>query len=254
MTTKQAILWTAFWVSASFGFNLGIYHYAGTDKASEFMNVYMVEKLLSFDNLFVFLMIFNYFGVPEKERRRVLNWGIGGAIILRAIFIVVGVSVVQQFHWLLYALGAVLIYSAWGIAFSDGDDNVEESRIVKFANSLSASPFLMWIIAIELSDIAFAIDSIPASLAISQDMMIVYTANIFAILGLRSFYFVIQSLYDHLPKIKYGVSLILAFIGVKMFLPLLDLHIQSSHSLMVVVGILVANISIIMINRKNIRG
>ncbi len=252
MATKQAIQWTILWILSACIFGLGINHYSGAEKASEFMNVYMVEKLLSFDNLFVFLLIFNHFNVPDKDRRKVLNYGLAGVVILRALFIGAGVAVVQQFSWVLYGLGAVLIYSAWGIAFAGagtGDDDIEESRIIKFAKSLSIPPLFVWIIAIELSDIAFAIDSIPASLSISQDMFIVFSANIFAILGLRSFYFIIQSMYGILPQLKYGVGLILAFIGTKMFLPFFDINIDAPASLLCVVCILMVNFLCIAIKR-----
>ncbi len=247
MTTKKALFWTLFWVFNAVCFNLGIYIIDGPERASQFTNVYLVEKLLSFDNLFVFLLIFTHFNVPEDQRRKVLNYGLAGAFILRGIAIVCGVEIVQQFNWILYILGAVLLYSAWGVAFSDEEeDNIGESRIIKFAQSFSVKPLIIWIIAVELSDLVFAVDSIPAALSISQDLFVVYTANIFAILGLRSFYFLIQAVYSYLPQLKYGIALILAFIGVKMFLPLVGLHIESTNSLMIVVAILVANITIIL--------
>lgn len=246
MGVNKAIGWTLFWVVTAAIFNTGIYYFYGAAKAVEFATAYMIEKLLSFDNLFVFLLIFNHFKVSEKDRRKVLNYGLAGAAVLRALFIGFGITIVSQFQWLLYGMGAVLLYSAWGVAFkSDDNDNIGESRIVKLAQSFSIKPLLVWIIAIELSDIVFAIDSIPAALAISQDMFIIYIANIFAILGLRSLFFVIQYLYDYIPQLKYGIALILAFIGVKMLLPLVDIHIESLHSLMAVVAILATNILIV---------
>lgn len=251
MTPKKALQWSVFWIFTACLFNFGIYHFMGSVKASEFMNVYLVEKLLSFDNLFVFLLIFSYFNVPDGDRRKVLNYGLIGAVVLRALFIGAGVTIVQQFSWILYGLGALLIYSAYGVAFGgDEEDSVEDSKIIKFAKSFSIAPILIWIIAIELSDIAFAIDSIPASLSISQDVFIVYSANIFAILGLRSFYFIIQSVYGILPQLKYGIGLILAFIGIKMFLPLIDIHIAATHSLMAVVAILSLNVSVVVLRLK----
>lgn len=246
MSLQKAISWTILWVIVAIFFNIGIYHFYGAEKASQFANVYIIEKLLSFDNLFVFLLIFNYFKVPERERRRVLNYGICGAIILRAIFIGFGIVVVNQFHGLLYGMGILLLYSAWGVAFCDEEeDKVSTSRVVRFAQSLSISPFFIWCIAIELSDIVFAIDSMPASLSISQDMLIVYMANIFAILGLRSLFFVIQYLYDYIPQLKYGIAIVLAFIGIKMLMPMMDIHIESIISLIIVISILVLNVLII---------
>lgn len=254
MSLQRAIGWTLFWILSAAIFNGGVYYFYGAEKAAEFATAYTIEKLLSFDNLFVFLLIFNYFKVPESDRRKVLNYGIAGAIILRAIFIGLGVAVVSQFHWLLYVMGAILLYSAWGIGFSDDDDDISDSKVIKWANSLNIKPLFVWIIAIELSDIVFAIDSIPAALAISQDMFIIYTSNIFAILGLRSLFFVIQYLYDYIPQLKYGIALILAFIGVKMLLPLVDMHVESTHSLIVVFSILVTNILIVAGRRLCQRG
>lgn len=246
MGVNKALCWTLFWFVTAAIFNAGIYYFCGAAKAAEFATAYTIEKLLSFDNLFVFLLIFNHFKVSEKDRRKVLNYGIAGAAILRALFIGFGVAVVSQSQWLLYIMGAFLLYSSWGVAFkSDDDSDIGESKIIKLAQSLSIKPLLVWIVAIELSDIIFAIDSIPAALAVSQDIFIIYSANIFAILGLRSLFFVIQYLYDYIPQLKYGIALILAFIGVKMLLPLVNIHIQSLHSLMVVVAVLVINVLVV---------
>ncbi len=247
MTPKKSLQWTLFWVLSAILFAIGIFHLEGAEKASEFINVFMVEKLLSFDNLMVFLLIFTYFKVPDKDRRRVLNWGLIGAAVLRAICITGGIAMVQHFTWILYGLGGLLIYSAYGMAFGaeDGEEDVENSLIIRFTSNLHIPVFFVWVLSIELSDIAFAIDSIPAGLSISQDLFIVYAANVFAILGLRSFYFAIQALYGYLPGLKYGVSLVLAFIGVKMFLPLAGYHMNSGLSLAIVVGILTVNVLVI---------
>lgn len=251
MGVNKAIGWTLFWVFMASGFNVGIYYYLGASKASEFATAYTIEKLLSFDNLFVFLLIFNHFNVLEIDRRKVLNYGIIGAVILRALFIGLGVTIVNQFQWLLYGMGAILLYSAYGIAFKNEDEGGGENKVIKLAQSLSIKPLLVWIVAIELSDIVFAVDSIPAALAISQDGFIIYTANIFAILGLRSLFFVIQYLYDYIPQLKYGIAIILGFIGTKMLLPAVNIHIESLHSLGVVMVILILNILIVY--KKNAR-
>lgn len=251
MTPRKSICWTIFWSLCAVGFGIGIYLNYGANLAAQFINVFMVEKLLSFDNLMVFLMIFTYFRVPDKDRRRVLNWGLIGAAVLRAICISAGIGVVQHLAWVLYVLGAVLIYSAYGMAFGDEeDDSIEGSKIVKFAEGLHVPAIMVWIVAIELSDIAFAIDSIPAGLSISQNLFIVYAANMFAILGLRSFYFAVQAIYGYLPQLKYGVSLVLAFIGIKMFLPLAGYKLDSYIALLVVLCILTINIIAILARRR----
>lgn len=251
MTPHKAIVRTLFWVISALFFDVSIYYYLGADKASQFLNVYTVEKLLSFDNLFVFLLIFNYFNIPDRKRSKVLNWGICGAVILRFIFISLGITFVNHFHFILYILGGILIYSAYGIAFGNEEDNdISKSKIISFATYFSIPLFMIWVISIELSDIMFAIDSIPAGLSLSQDMFIVYTANIFAILGLRAFYFVIQSVTGFLPQLKYSIALILAFIGFKMFLPLVNMEITAGYSLLIVLEILLINLYIILIKYK----
>lgn len=251
MTSEKALKWTILWVFNALCFGIGIYLYSGIEKASMFMNVYLVEKLLSFDNLFIFLLIFNYFKVPSEERRDVLNYGIVGALILRLICITSGIELIEHLKWVLYCLGGLLIYSAWGVAFKGDDENdMEESRIIRFAKSFNLPHLFIWIIAIELSDIMFAIDSIPVGLSISQDIFIVYSANIFAILGLRSLYFFIESIYVLLPQLKYGIALILLFIGIKMFLPLIKLYISPGMSLGIIIAILIGNIIYIAIRLK----
>lgn len=250
MPVRNALLWTLFWVVSAIAFGVGVYYAKGAEAATQFASVYVVEKLLSFDNLFVFLLIFNHFNVPNKDRRKVLNYGIAGAVILRAIFIGFGIAVISNFTWVLYVLGVALLYSAWGVAFGGEDDGVEDSKIVNFAKTFSVKPLFVWIVAIELSDIVFAIDSIPAALSISQDMFIVYSANIFAIMGLRSLFFVVQHTYDYVPQLKYGIALILVFIGVKMLLPLIDVHVDSVMSLLIVVFILVMNVIVISANER----
>lgn len=250
MPVRAAIIWTLLWAVAAALFGYGIWYYAGPIKAAEFFTVYTIEKLLSFDNLFVFLLVFEYFKVGAKDRRRVLNYGLAGAFIFRAIFIFLGISLVEQFNWLLYILAAFLIYSSYGVAFGGGEDEIESSRIIKFTTALSLPPILIWIIAVEITDIIFAIDSIPASLAVSQDIFIIYSANVFAILGLRSLYFVIQYLYEFIPRLKYGIALTLVFMGLKMLLPLADIHIPSIASLLTVLSILSANCLIVFCARN----
>lgn len=249
MTCKQALYWTAFWVLLAALFNSYIYYSYGAIKAAEFGNAYLMEKLLSFDNLFVFLLIFNHFGVPSVEQRTILNWGIAGAIILRAICILAGVELLGEFKWLLYVLGAVLVYSAYGIFFSgDEEQNIEDSKIVRICKKLHCSKFLVCLLAIEFSDIIFAMDSIPAVLAITSDTMIAYSSNLLAILGLRSLYFVMASIEEVMKKMSYGIGLVLLFIGTKMLLSDF-IHIAPVVSLSITCGILLTNL-IVILSRK----
>ncbi len=245
MTFKQALYWTLFWIVAAIGFDAIIYINMGPIKAAEFGNAYVIEKLLSFDNLFVFLLIFQYFKIDNQ--RKLLNFGICGAVVLRAICIFSGVELIANFQWLLYGLGAVLVYSAYGVFFSsDGDNDISESKIVKLCERLRCNRFLMCLIAIEFSDIIFAMDSIPAVLAITTDPFIAYTSNIFAILGLRSIYFMMKNIESSIEKMNYGIGLVLFFIGIKMIASYF-IHISSLISLTIVMGILLTNALIILL-------
>lgn len=211
----------------------------GAMKAAEFGNAYIIEKLLSFDNLFVFSIIFEYFKVDNQ--RKILNWGICGAIVLRAICIFSGMELINSFHWLLYVLGAVLVYSSYGIFFTgDGEDDIEDSSVIKFCKFVGCNKFLMCLIAIELSDVIFAMDSIPAVLAITNDSFIAYSSNIFAILGLRSLYFVMKGISGFMEKMNYGIGIVLFFIGAKMLLTDF-IHIMPILSMTIIIGILGTN-------------
>lgn len=258
-TRKETFFWSAVWVSLALFFNVFVYWMVsatydsakGLLKAKEFLTGYLIELSLSVDNLFVFLLIFGYFKVPKKFQHRVLFWGIMGALVMRMLMIFTGAELVERFHWILYIFGVFLIWTGIKM-FSDDDEgfNPEESRMVAFitryiriskhydeSNFLikvdgktTGTLLLLVLIVVELSDLMFAVDSIPAIFGITTDKFIVYTSNIFAILGLRTFFFLLADLADRFHLLKFGLAFILSFIGVKMLLPLL------AEGLIMVVG------------------
>lgn len=263
MSTKKALSWVLFWIGLALCFNLGIYIFAGREKALEFLGGYVIEQSLSIDNLFLFLMVFSSFGIKQQYQRRVLNYGIFGAIILRLIFILLGVTIVDKFEWVLYIFGAILIISGIKMMVNQEDDkDFKDSRIIKLLSKiipvthelegdrffikkgsiLYATPLFAIIIVIEFTDILFAIDSIPAVFSISTDPFIVYTSNIFAILGLRSLYFVLGKLQEKFKYVKYGVALILTFTGFKLVSLLFNLHISIEVSLLVIFTVLTISV------------
>lgn len=234
---KEALTWTGVWISLAMLFNLFVYYYFDKEKAFEFFTGYIIEKSLSIDNIFVIIMIFSYFKVPNAYQHKVLFWGILGALVMRVIFILTGMELIQQFHWLIYIFGGFLIIT--GIRMlTAGDSQFEPERnpLVKLARKifpftptfegdkffvrrdakLWATPLFLVVLIIEATDLIFAVDSIPAILAISDDSFIVYTSNVFAILGLRSLYFVLAGIEKYFQYLKYGLSAILIFVGIKM--------------------------------------
>ena len=237
ITVKEAFLWTALWITLAFAFNIIVYYTQGEDKAFEFFTGYLIEKSLSVDNIFVIILIFSYFQVPQAYQHKVLFWGILGALVMRAAFIFVGVELIHKFHWLIYIFGAFLIYTGIKIVksgdmtidpaknplikfakrfFSVTEDFVKDRFFVKIDERIWATPLFLVVILIESTDLIFAVDSIPAILAISDDSFIVYTSNVFAILGLRSLYFALAGIEKYFKYLKYGVSAILIFVGIKM--------------------------------------
>ncbi len=236
---KEALIWTGVWITLALIFNYGIYHFLGKEKALEFLTGYLIEKSLSVDNIFVFILIFSYFNVPPSYQHRVLFWGIIGALIMRAIFIFAGVALITQFHWVIYIFAAFLVFTGIKMLVQDNqkidpDKNpvvrlfkkmfpVTETFhgskfFVKLNAKIFATPLFVVVLMVEVSDLIFAVDSIPAILAITSDPFIVYTSNVFAILGLRSLYFALAGMHGVFRFLKVGLSLILIFIGVKMFL------------------------------------
>lgn len=265
MSAKKALLWVAFWISMALCFNAGIYFFMGKEKALEFLGGYILEQSLSIDNLFLFIMVFSSFGIRPKYQRRVLNYGIMGAIILRLIFVVLGVAVVSKFHWVLYVFGAILIISGMKMAFKKKEsENIKDSKIIKLLGKiipitstlkgekffirknkiLYATPLFAILILIEFTDIIFAIDSIPAIFSITTDIFIVYSSNIFAILGLRSMYFVLGKLHQRFKYVKYGVALILTFTGIKLLALMFRIEIPIVISLAVIFSLLVGSIMV----------
>ncbi len=262
MSTKKALLWVLFWIGLAMIFNTGVYIFMGQEKALEFLGGFVIEKSLSVDNLFLFIMVFSSFGIRPEYQRRVLNYGIAGALILRLIFVLLGVTIVNMFHWMLYIFGAILIISGIKMMFGNENNDVKDSKIIKLLgkvipvtdklegnkffvrkkNILYATPLFAVLILIEFTDIIFAVDSIPAIFSITTDPFIVYTSNIFAILGLRSMYFVLGNLHEKFKYVKYGVASILTFTGVKLSLLMFDVKIPIELSLTVIISILVLSI------------
>jgi tellurite resistance protein TerC len=239
---REAIGWSVMYVAMAGVFAGILYFWQGHQASLEFVTGYVLELSLSVDNLFVFLVIFNYFAVPESQQHRVLFWGIIGALILRGIFIGAGVRLINRFHWLLYIFGALLIYSGIRLCFTGGEQvHPEANPVVKVLRRLIpitkdyrdgkffirnaqengrlyGTPLLVVLLVIETSDVLFAVDSIPAILAITLKAFIVYTSNVFAILGLRSMYFAVSGLMKIFRFLHYGLAIILVFVGVKMLL------------------------------------
>lgn len=237
---KEALIWTFVWVSLATCFGTGIYIYRGPEAGIQFATGYLLEQSLSIDNLFVFLLIFSYFKVPARYQHEVLFWGIVGVLVLRGIFIILGIELLHRFHWIIYLFGGMLVLTGIKLAF-EKDKHVEPEknpvlklfkRMMPVTQSyddggkfflrkdgiLYATPLFIVLLVIETTDVVFAVDSIPAVLAITQDLFIVYTSNVFAILGLRSLYFVISNIMELFHHLHYGLSLILVFIGIKMLI------------------------------------
>lgn len=237
---REALALSAFWVSLALIFNLGIWYYFGAEPALSFLTGYLIEKSLSVDNLFIFLFIFSYFRTPEELQHKVLFWGILGAIMMRALFIAGGIALIHRFEHILYAFALFLIYAGIKMAIKSEEtemdpqnnpvlkvvkkifpitsDYVQHHFFVRINKRLWATPLFVVLMSIETTDVIFALDSIPAILAITQDPFIVYTSNIFAILGLRSLYFALAGLIKLFHYLHYGLAFILTFIGFKMLI------------------------------------
>ncbi len=252
---REALTWSIVWVVLALAFNMGIYLTMGSGKALEFFSGYVIEKSLSVDNLFVFIMIFSYFGVRGHHQARILKWGIIGALVMRAIFIFAGVGLLARFHWLFYLFGALLVVTAFKMAFG-GEGKVEPEKnlmvrairkllpvtrrtwgdwfITRRRGLVVASPLLVTLLMIEWSDLVFAIDSIPAIFAITLDPFIVFTSNMFAIMGLRALYFLLANVMEMFAYLKYGLSFILLFVGGKMIAAASGFHVPITVSLSVI--------------------
>jgi tellurite resistance protein TerC len=263
MSVREAALRSVAWIVVAAIFNAGIYKAVGTQQGIEFTAGYLLEEALSVDNLFVFVVIFSAFRVPPSYQHRVLFWGIIGAVLLRGIFIGVGTALVQRFSWVMIVFGVLLLYTAWKL-FRGGDDDVEPSqnpafllfrRLVPCVSEFRgtrffvheggkwlATPLLAVLVLVETSDVLFALDSIPAVFGVTKDPFIVYTSNIFAILGLRSLYFLLAAVVHKFAYLKIGLAVILAFVGGKMAAHLW-LHIPTGISLAIIALVLGATIA-----------
>ncbi len=273
VTVKEALLWSLAWILLALLFNLGICFVQGPQKALNFLTGYLVEKSLSLDNIFVFLLIFSYFRIPAVYQHAVLFWGILGALIIRAIFIVLGLNLISHFEWIIYLFGIFLVVTGIKLAFEkDKEIHPERNLVLKLFKRFIpvtheygdgkfllkqkgqnfATPLLIALLVVETTDVIFAVDSIPAVLAITVDPFIVYTSNIFAILGLRSLYFALAGMMEMFYYLHYGLSLILVFIGTKMLLT--DLYpISTKITLAIISMVLIVSVGTSMIRLRVLR-
>ncbi|WPC39446.1 TerC/Alx family metal homeostasis membrane protein [Clostridium sp. JS66] len=263
MSTKKSLQHILFWVGVALLFNIGVYFFMGQEKALAFLGGYVIEQSLSLDNLFLFLLIFESFGLKPQYQKRILTYGIAGAIILRFIFVILGVKIVNEFHWVLYVFGLLLMISGFKMIFEKKEtQNFKDNKILKLLHKiipvsdklegekfftrknkiLYATPLFAVLILIEGSDILFAIDSIPAVFSITTDPFIVYTSNIFAILGLRSMYFLLEKLHNKFAYVKYGVACILIFTGIKLSAGFFHINISVIVSLITIFILLFTSI------------
>ena len=267
---KEALIWSAVWISLALIFNYGIYYFMEKEKAFEFLTGYLIEKSLSIDNLFVFIMLFTFFDVKPKYQHKVLFWGILGALVLRAIFIFAGVALISKFHWIIYVFGGFLVYTGIKMLFHK-DEKIEPDKnilvklfkrffpvtekmhegkfFVKINAKTFATPLFVVLLVVEFTDLIFAVDSIPAILAVSNDTFIIFTSNVFAILGLRALYFALAGITKYFYYLKYGLSAILVFVGIKMVI-VGFYKIPIIYSLFTILGILIVSIVISLIFPK----
>jgi tellurite resistance protein TerC len=269
---KEALLFSAVWISLALIFNFGVFSYMGKQKGMEFLTGYLLEYSLSVDNIFIFVLLFSFFNVPKRYHHKVLFWGIVGAIIMRAVLISIGAALVSQFHWVLYLFGIFLVITGFKMVFSKDEkvepnknpivrlfkkyfpvkDNYVEDKFFVVENAKKfATPLFIVLIIIETTDLDFAFDSIPAILSITQDPFIVFTSNAFAILGLRSLYFALANFMDKFKYLKFGLALVLIFIGVKMLI-VEFYHISITLSLSVVAGLIFISVLLSLLKSKKI--
>lgn len=266
ISTRSALYQSMFWVAIStlFGFFIYKYDESGTEGAVEYFSAYLTEYALSVDNIFVILLILKYFSVKEEYYHKTLFWGILGAIVFRAIFIFVGAYLIHKFHWILYIFGVFLLYSGIRIYFEDGDEKIEPEKnpIMRFCRSflpmtkddhggsfvvreggkLMFTPLFLVIVLIETTDLIFAVDSIPAAFAITQNEFLIYTSNIFAVMGLRAMFFLLAGIIDKFYLLQKGLSIILFFIGAKMLLEIFDINVGVYTSFSVIIATLTLSI------------
>ncbi len=269
---KEALLWSAVLITIALIFNVFVYFEFGRTKALEFLTGYLIEYSLSIDNIFVFILIFSYFAVKPQYQHKILFWGILGALIMRGIFIFAGVAMINRFHWIVLFFGGFLVFSGIKMLLQKEEVEVEPEKnalvrlfrkflpvsdtpheghlFIKRDNKLFATPLFLVLLVIESTDLIFAVDSIPAVLAISKDTFIVYTSNIFAILGLRSLYFAVSGIMGLFRFLKVGLAIVLSFVGLKMLASYFHIEIPILLSLAIIVLILLVSIIASVIIKK----
>lgn len=267
---KESIIWSAVWIALAMCFAGVLYVWRGQEDTLLYLTGYVIEKSLSVDNLFVFLLIFSFFRIPNQYQHKILFYGIVGALIMRAFFIWAGIAVLEKFHWVIYLFGALLIVSGIKMLMPEkGDANLEDKWIIKITKKIFptthdfhgdkffvklngkwwVTPLFITLVFVEFSDLVFAVDSIPAIIGITNDPFLVFTSNVFAILGLRSLYFALKGFADLFHYLKYGLSIILMFIGVKLLISGIY-HMPVSITMMVIFGILLISVVLSLLTRK----
>ncbi|MEO7666910.1 MAG: TerC family protein [Dehalococcoidia bacterium] len=270
---REALLWSGFWIALALAFAGGVFVLGGSGKGTEFLTGYVIEKSLSVDNVFVFLVIFQYFAVPPILQPKVLHWGIIGALVMRLVFIVAGAALLSAFHWMIFVFGGVLLVTAAKLALQKEheihpernpliklvkrfipmtDDYQGDRFFVRSNGVLTATPLFAVLLMIESADLMFAIDSVPAIFAVTRDPFIVFTANAFAILGLRALYFALAGIMDYFTYLRQGLVAILAFVGVKMIMSEFY-KIPTPISLAVILAILLIAIAVSLVFRKPVK-
>ncbi len=267
---REALVWSAIWIGLALTFGGGVFVFQGNDKGVEFLTGYVIEKSLSVDNIFVFMVIFQYFAVPAHLQPKILHWGIIGALLMRLIFIVIGAALLDAFHWMIFVFGAILLLTALRLATQKEhevhpernplikllrrfvpvtNDYHRENFFVRLDGRLMATPLFVVLLMIESTDVVFAVDSIPAIFAVTRDPFIVFTSNAFAILGLRALYFALAGVVDYFTYLRQGIVAVLAFVGVKMIMSEFY-KIPTPISLAVILGILLIAIAVSLLFRK----
>ncbi len=255
VSVKEAAIWSGVWIALSIAFGIVVYVLKGSEAGLQFFSGYLIEKALSVDNIFIFVMIFTYFQVPSRYQHRVLFWGILGALLMRGVMIFVGAALIERFQWIMYIFGVFLVFTGIRMAtHSNEERDMANNTVVRLARRflpvsdhfagqafltrqagrLVATPLLLVLLVVETTDLLFATDSIPAIFAITQDTFIVYTSNVFAILGLRALYFLVAGLVMRLRHLQYGLSAILVFVGIKMLISDI-VHVPTALSLAFIV-------------------
>lgn len=268
VSMREAAVWTAVWVGLALAFNYGVYHFMGGEVGLQFLTGYLIEKALSVDNIFVFVLIFSYFQVPPRYQHRVLFWGVLGALVMRGAMIAAGAALIEQYDWIIYVFGAFLVFTGIRMATQkEMDINPGRNPVIRLVKRFLpvskryhgqrffiearvggrvrriATPLFVVLILVETTDLIFAVDSIPAIFAITTDPFIVYTSNVFAILGLRSLYFLLAGVIHKVHYLKLGLSVVLVFVGAKMLVGYFDYHVPIGVSLGVIGSVLLLSVA-----------